>query len=265
MRGRVSTAIREFVATRNYRPTGRRTRLLDVLDRHRPDVVCLQEIRTTAQPSLLEWLSRSGYHVVLHGQKAYNGVAILSRASPSQIEIGMESGAREREARFAAVRVGDLRVLSVYAPNGKEVGSPSWWAKLAWFERLRRWLTRNADPQRALLLCGDLNVALEDRDVCDPEAWRQSVLFHADARRALASLMDWGLVDTFRMHNQDGGHFTWWSHRKCAFRYNRGLRIDFVLATRSVAQRCRSAEIDRGERGARRSSDHAPVFVDIDD
>jgi exodeoxyribonuclease-3 len=141
------------------------------------------------------------------------------------------------------------------------VGSDKFTYKLVWFNRLRRYLDRHGDPNGLLALCGDFNVAPEPRDVCDPQAWEATVLFHPQARAALQKLCAWGLVDTLRLHHSEGGLYSWWDYRQLAFPKNQGLRIDHILVTHPLAKRCTSARIDREARKGRGASDHAPVMA----
>jgi exodeoxyribonuclease-3 len=158
-------------------------------------------------------------------------------------------------------RVGGLRILCAYVPNGSEVGSEKFAYKLAWLDRLRSYLGAHASPEESLLLCGDLNVAPEDRDVAHPEAWNDTVLCHPDARAALRRVVDWGLVDTFRLHHAEGGFYSWWDYRQLGFPKNDGLRIDHILATVPLAKRCIGSSIDREARKGKQPSDHAPVIA----
>jgi exodeoxyribonuclease-3 len=236
-------------------------RLLGLLKRHRPDVVCLQEIKTVEASFPTDALREAGYHATVFGQKTYNGVAILSREPAESVVRGMEDNEDDPQARLVAATVGGVRVLSAYVPNGQEVGSPAFTYKLRWLERLRTYLKRFADPAQPLALCGDFNIAPDDRDVHDPAAWEGQVLCHPDERAALSRLLSWGLVDAFRLHHAEGGHYSWWDYRALAFPKNLGLRIDLVLVTEPLARRSRFAEIDRAERKGPKASDHAPVVV----
>ena len=241
----------------------REERLLKWLTTRQPDVVCLQELKVTddAFPRLA--LEALGYRCAVHGQKTYNGVAILSRSEPREIERGFGDGGDDSQARLVAARLDDVTVVSVYVPNGAEVGSDKWAYKLEWLKRLRAWLERRFSPGDRVALCGDFNVAPEARDVCDPAAWEPSVLFHPAARAALESVRAWGLADAFRLHHDAPGFYTWWDYRMLAFPRNQGLRIDHVLLSAPLAASCRSALIDRNERKGKQPSDHAPVIVEL--
>ncbi len=239
-------------------------RVLAWLEKAAPDIVCLQELKTTETDFPYEPLEAAGYRAAVFGQKTYNGVAILSREAPDDVILGLDDNVDDPQARLITARFGETHVLSAYAPNGKIVGSPQWEYKLAWFRRLRAFLERRFSPDDAVLLCGDLNVAPEDRDVAFPDRWRDSVLFHPDARRALAEVTAWGLVDTIRLHHEGPGPFTWWDYRNLAFPKGNGLRIDHILATRPMADRCTDAFVDRDERKGQKPSDHAPVLAVFD-
>ena len=238
-------------------------RLTAWLARHSPDVLCLQELKASDEAFPFEAVERSGYHAAVSGQKTYNGVAILARAAPSEIVRGFGDDVEDAQARLIAATVQGVRVLSVYVPNGAEVGSDKWAYKLAWLRRLRRFLERDCHADRPLALCGDLNIAPEARDVHDPEHWEGSVLFHVDLRAAFADLCAWGLADSLRLHHQEGGLYSWWDYRMLAFPKNAGLRIDHVLVTRPLAAVSTAVVIDRNERKGKQPSDHAPVLADF--
>jgi len=242
----------------------REERLLRWLGAHQPDVVCLQELKVTDDAFPLLPLQAIGYQAAVHGQKTYNGVAVLSRVEPVAVERGFGDGGDDTQSRLVAARVGRVHVVSAYVPNGHEVGSDKWAYKVAWLERLRAWLDRRFAKSDLVALCGDFNVAPEARDVHDPARWEASVLFHPEARAALENVRAWGLVDAFRLHNQAPGFYTWWDYRMLAFPRKEGLRIDHVLLSEPLAAKCSSAFIDRDERKGKQPSDHAPVVVELD-
>jgi exodeoxyribonuclease-3 len=242
----------------------REGRLLRWLETHQPDALCLQELKVAEDAFPLLPVRALGYHAAIHGQKTYNGVAVLSRGEPAEVERGFGDGKDDSQARLVSARVGTDQVVSVYVPNGQEVGSEKWAYKLDWLERLRAWLERRFARTDLVAVCGDFNVAPEARDVHDPAAWEPSVLFHPEARAALERLRSWGLVDAFRLHHQAAGLYSWWDYRMLAFPKNQGLRIDHVLLSEPLAARCSSALIDREERKGRQPSDHAPVVVSLD-
>ncbi len=236
-------------------------RLLGWLAREAPDVLCLQETKATDADFPYEPLQAAGYTAAVYGQRTYNGVAVLTRRPPESVRRGFDDGGPEEEARLIAVRTGGVHVLSAYAPNGKMVGSESYAAKLAWFDRLGAHLRAHYRPTDALVLCGDLNVAPDERDVERPEFWRGTVLFHPSAREALGRVTAWGLVDLVRLHHEGQGPYSWWDYRALSFAKNDGLRIDHALGTAAAAARCTEAYVDREARKGEKPSDHAPVVV----
>jgi len=228
-----------------------------------PDVICLQETKVEDQAFPASELESLGYYVTAHGQKTYNGVAILARQPLVDIVRGFDDGVADAQARFLVARVGEIRVGSLYVPNGQSVGSDKFAYKLAWLQRWRAWLAAHADAGAPLVLCGDINIAPEDRDVYDPEAWHNQVMCHPDERAALGDVCRWGLVDVFRRLNPDSNQYSWWDYRQLSFPKNRGLRIDHILCTETMATRCRSVAIDREARKGEAPSDHAPVVAEF--
>jgi exodeoxyribonuclease III len=239
-------------------------RVLAWLGRTAYDVVCLQELKVTAEQFPCAELEAAGWHCAVYGQRSYNGVAILSRTPLADVQTGLRDAEADEEARLLAATIGDVRVVSVYAPNGQIVGSSKWEHKLAWLGRLRGWLERTESPDRPLILAGDFNVAPEDRDVARPDEWRESVLCHPEARAALRSIVDWGLVDALRIHHTGDGPYTWWDYRMLGFPKGNGLRIDHVLTTHFLADRCVETYVVRDERKGKLPSDHAPVVAAFD-
>jgi exodeoxyribonuclease-3 len=236
-------------------------RLIAWLGREQPDVVCLQELKVTDVDFPFDQVRAAGYDAAVHGQKTYNGVAVLSRTSITEVVSGMGDGADDPEARLISARTAGVRVVSAYVPNGQIVGSEKWAYKLDWLRRLRAYLDRTADPAAPLVLCGDFNVAPEDRDVARPDEWRGTVLCHQDGRAALGAIVAWGLVDAIRLHHAGEGPFSWWDYRMLGFPKNNGLRIDHIFLTRPLAERCTEAYVVRDERKGKLPSDHAPVVA----
>ena len=241
----------------------RRERLLRWLETQRPDVLCLQELKATEAQFPFEAVRAAGYDGPVLGQKAYNGVAILARGGVALEDVreGLDDGADDPSARLLSARAGDTRIITVYVPNGQVVGSDKYAFKLEWFRRLRLYLERHHRTSEPLILCGDFNVAPEPRDVERPKEWERSVLFHVDVRAALRELMTWGLTDTFRLHHEEGGFYTWWDYRMLSFPKNDGLRLDLILATTPLAGRCTETAIHRDERKGKLASDHVPVLA----
>ena len=252
-----------LIATWNVNSIRARERLVVAwLARVGPDVLCMQETKVVDDEFPSEELQRLGYAVASAGQRSYNGVAIAARVPLADIAIGLHDDAADAPRRLISARVGDLTVLSAYVPNGKSVDSPSFVEKLSWLERLKQTLELRHRAEN-VVLCGDFNVAPEARDVFDPERMRGQLHFHPDEHRALGTLLGFGLLDAYRLHEQAGGHYSWWDYRGAALRRNQGLRIDLVLISSALSERCASARIDADARRCEQPSDHAPVLVEI--
>jgi len=240
-------------------------RLLALLERDKPDVLCLQELKSREEDFPYSPLGDAGYHAAVFGQKTYNGVAILAREEPRSVQCGFRDEDSDPQARMIEVRVGGVRVLCLYVPNGAEVASEKFSYKLEWLRRLRRYLDQSCHPSEPLLLCGDFNIAPDDRDVPDPAKWNDTVLCVPEVRACWSEILGWGLVDLFRLHHDEAGLYTWWDYRRLGFPRNEGLRIDHILGTHSLARRCVSASIDRNERKGQKPSDHATLQVVLED
>jgi len=239
-------------------------RLLRWLEQQQPDVLCVQELKAVDEAFPYEALLEAGYHSAVYGQKTYNGVAILSRTEPADVERGMSDDVDDPQARLVSAEIDGIRILSAYVPNGAAVGSEKYAYKLEWMRRLRDHLDRRFTPSGPIILCGDFNVARDDRDVARPDEWADTVLCHQDVREALARIREWGFIDVFRRHHPEGGIYSWWDYRMLAFPKNNGLRIDHIFATEPMARRCAAAEVDRDERKGPKPSDHAPVVAVLD-
>jgi exodeoxyribonuclease-3 len=243
----------------------RHEKLLGWLESARPDVVCLQELKVEDDKFPRAEYEAQGWHVATHGQRTYNGVAILSKKPLEDVQVGLQDGEDDLQARLIAATIAGVRVMSLYAPNGESLGSEKYQYKLRWFGRLKRHLESRYSKTQPMALLGDFNVAPEPRDVHDPHRWEPTVLYHGDARAALSQLNQFGLVDAFRLKRDEPGLFTWWDYRAGAFHKNQGLRIDHVLVTEPLAPRVREARIDREARKNPTPSDHAPVLVELAD
>lgn len=244
----------------------RRERVVAWIGRHRPDALCLQELKTTDEAYPRDAVREAGCESAVFGQKAYNGVALISPHPISNVVRGFAPNAVEAEARLIRATIRGVTVFSAYFPNGRSVDAPSYAGKLEWMGRLLALLESRFDPRDPLVLAGDFNVAPDDFDAQDPERWAGSVLCHADARQALERIREWGFVDVVRKHNPGGGLYSWWDYRRLAFPRNDGLRIDHVFATKSLAEASASAWVDRDQRkGAKtdKPSDHAPVVAEF--
>ena len=206
-------------------------------------------------------LQAVGYHSVYHGEKSYNGVAILSKNESRDMRPSLCDEVVDPQARVIAATVSNIEVFSVYAPNGRAVGSPAYDYKINWYGRLRACLSKEESAD--LIVCGDFNVAPEDVDVHDPELWRGAIMCSNGERTAFRQLCEGSLKDTLRLHHKEGGLFSWWDYRMLSFPKNRGLRIDMILASEALARKCTAAGIDRDARKGKEPSDHAPVWAEF--
>jgi exodeoxyribonuclease-3 len=227
------------------------------------DVVGLQELKLPDEDFPAADVEALGLHAAWYGQRTYNGVALLA-SSPLQDVVRGIPGFDDPQRRVIAATVGGVRVVNVYVPNGQAVGSDKYAYKLDWLARLRGYVAAELERHRRLVIVGDYNIAPEDRDVHDPAKWEGSVHVSPAEREALARLLEAGLVDTFRLFEQPPGTYSWWDYRMGAFRRNHGLRIDLVLASRPLAERCIGCHVDRQPRTWERPSDHAPVVATFD-
>jgi exodeoxyribonuclease-3 len=227
------------------------------------DAIALQELKLADEHFPRAEIEAMGLHALCYGQKTYNGVAILSRTQALDCAFGIPEDA-DPQRRVVAAGVGPIRLVNVYVPNGQAVGSEKYTYKLAWLERLRAYLAALLASNEYLLVVGDFNIAPEDRDVHDPAEWEGSVHVSAPEREALGRITALGLSDLFRRFDQPKNAWSWWDYRMNAFRRDRGLRIDLMLASPALAERCTACTIDRAPRTWERPSDHAPVTAAFD-
>jgi len=237
--------------------------VLDWLAAEKPDVFALQETKTVDENFPIEQIEAAGYRAAFAGQKTYNGVATLSLAPGEEIATDLP-GLDDPQRRILASTIDGVRVLNVYVPNGQEVGSDKYAYKLDWLEKLRGYLAAELSRHPRLVVLGDFNIAPEDRDVHDPEAWRGKVLCSDPERAALGALLELGLSDLFRLFDQEERLFSWWDYRMLGFRRNHGLRIDLILGSKALAEACTSCRIDKEPRKLERPSDHTPVVAEFD-
>ena len=236
--------------------------LLDWLAAAKPDVLCLQELKTEEPKFPRAELASAGYQAVVLGQKTYNGVAILSPAALADRSEGIP-GFADEQRRVVAATIGDTRVICVYCPNGQAVGSEKYDYKLRWFAALKEYLAAELQRHPKLAVAGDFNVAPEDRDVHDPKAWEGQVHVSEAERSAWRALLGLGLTDTFRLFEQPEKIYSWWDYRMLGFRRNAGLRIDQILVSAALAKSCASCSVDKAPRKLERPSDHAPVVAEF--
>lgn len=242
----------------------RENRILNWLEREQPDVLCLQELKCTEEQFPFDGFDALGYDVALRGQRTYNGVAIVSRLGLEAVETGLP-WPNDDAARGIAAEVAGVRVVNVYVPNGGALESESYAYKLAWLDHLRDWLSSALAATADLVICGDFNIAPDDRDVSDPPAWAGSVLTTAPERERFRSLLGLGLYDALREKHAEPGHYTWWDFKTSMFERGEGLRIDLHLVTPSLVAHCEDVLVDATERAGDRPSDHAPVTLVLRD
>ena len=237
--------------------------LQEWLQRELPDLLLLQETKVQDPDFPREPFEGLGYHTLCRGQKSYNGVAILSRHAPREVQRDLHAGG-DQEARFLQARIQELRVIDVYVPQGYAVGSEKFTHKLHWLEALLVHLETQCRPEEEILLAGDFNVAMEDKDVYDAEGLRGQVCFHPEEQVRMQRILTWGFTDLLRKHHAEGPRFTFWDYRiPNALKRGMGWRIDYLLATRPLAERSRSVWIDTAARMLSRPSDHTFLVAEF--
>ena len=247
------------------------------LERAKPDVLLMQETKLTDADAPVDTFKQAGYELLHHGEGRWNGVAIASRCGMGGVITNFGEPLRRAqtsevgddeplaEARMVAAECGGMRIICVYAPNGRLVGSPFYEAKLMWYERLARWISKTVSPDTAAVIGGDFNVAPADIDVWDARACHGGTHVSERERQAFARLSSAGFIDAYRLHHREPGRYTWWDYRAGNFYKNFGMRIDHLLVTTSLQRRVVWAEIDREARkGKPIPSDHAPLVIDLD-
>ena len=234
--------------------------VLDWLAEHHPDALCLQELKMEDRSFPEAELAAAGYRAAFVGQKTYNGVAILSLQEPGRVVRNIP-GFEDPQKRLVAATIGDLRLVCGYFPNGQAVGSDKFAYKLDWLAALTDWLATELAEHPKLVLCGDFNIAPEDRDA-HPD-WKDEIHVSEPEREAFRRLVALGLTDAFRLFEQPERAFSWWDYRMMAFRRNFGLRIDHLLVSQALLPACRACHVDKAPRKLERPSDHAPVVLEL--
>ena len=242
--------------------------LPDWLDEAQPDVVVLQEIKSVDEAFPREMLEERGYNVETHGQKSFNGVAILSKLPLEDVTRGLPGDDADDQARWIeATVVGDdmaLRVCGLYLPNGNPAPGPKYDYKLAWMARLQARAEALLAEETPFLMAGDYNIIPQAEDAATPDSWREDALFRPESRAAWRRLVNLGLTDAFRARTQGPGHYSFWDYQAGAWNRNNGIRIDHFLLSPTVADRLRDCQIDRDVRGRDKPSDHVPIWVELD-
>ncbi len=252
------------VATYNVNSLRRRLPLvLEWLQQHRPDVMCLQETKVQDSEFPIEALQSAGYHSSFRGMKSYNGVATLTLEKPERVIHGLHDDADNEDVRILQTVVKGIPIVNTYVPQGNSITSDKYVFKLMWFKHLQQYFRTHLDPQKPAIWLGDLNVAPEPIDVYHPDRRVNDVDFHIDARNAYKETVNWGFVDVFRRLHPDRVQYTYWDYYRKAFEHNWGWRIDHILATAPLAGRCRTVDVDLAPRKAAGASDHTVVWAEF--
>jgi exodeoxyribonuclease-3 len=245
---------------------GRLPRLLEWLQETRPDVACLQELKAPQERFPLAELEKAGYGAIWHGQKSWNGVAILARGvTPIEMRKGLDGDPEDVQSRYIEAAVDGLIVGCLYLPNGNPAPGPKFDFKLAWFKRFADHAAGLLQTGHPVILAGDYNVMPTDLDVYKPERWRDDALFRPEVRAAYKALVDQGWTDALRTLHPGERIYTFWDYFRNAFGRNAGLRIDHLLLSPALAERLVAADVDRAYRGREKASDHAPTWVELSD
>jgi exodeoxyribonuclease III len=237
--------------------------VLQWLETENPDVLALQETKSIDENFPAEAIKEAGYHVSYIGQKTYNGVATICKA-PIETVATCLPDYEDEQRRVLAINTANITVLNLYVPNGSEVGSDKYRYKLEWFSKLHPFVTQLQTNNERLIILGDFNIAPEDQDVHDPDAWEGNVLVSKPERDEFNKLLTHGLSDCFRLFDQEEKSYSWWDYRAAAFRRDRGLRIDHILASDILTRSCRTCYIDKSPRKLERPSDHTPVVAEFE-
>lgn len=237
--------------------------LLGWLEKTEIDVVCLQETKCVDESFPFAEINAAGYETAFFGQKSYNGVAILSKHEIEDVQKGFHDDDDEQPKRLIAATINGIRIVNTYIPNGTELWTDKFTFKLDWLQRLRRFFDETCDLNGDVLLCGDFNVAPEEIDVWSVPVWEGKLHFSKPERAAIHHVKQWGFVDVFRKLNPDLKEFSWWNYREGAWQRNRGLRIDHIWTSPSLAEKCTACWIDKEPRALEKPSDHAPVVAEF--
>ncbi|MEC9375747.1 MAG: exodeoxyribonuclease III [Pseudomonadota bacterium] len=239
----------------------RQNQVLDWLEKEKPDVLGLQEIKVPNEKFPIDAFKEVGYRCEINGQKTYNGVALISREKATETQSNIPNF-EDAQKRLLAATIKNRRIINVYVPNGQSVDSDKYHYKLNWLDALTRWLKEELVRYERLIVMGDFNITPDDNDVHDPEAWKNKILCSSPERDAFNEIVNLGLKDSFRLFAQPEESFSWWDYRAAGFRRNLGMRIDLLLVSNSVAKDCKSSNIDKEPRSLERPSDHAPVWIE---
>jgi exodeoxyribonuclease-3 len=237
--------------------------VLDWLNNNRPDVLCLQETKVQDADFPAEPFDEAGYNYAFAGQKSYNGVAILAKSRIADMQAGFDDEPKD-QPRLIKAEVDGVIIVNTYVPQGYLPESDKFQYKLEWFRRLRKFFENNSKPADPVLWVGDLNIAPEPIDVYDPEGLLGHVCYHPDVHRELKMVLEWGFTDVFRLHCKEPGQYTFWDYRPInAVKRNLGWRLDHIMATKPLAEKCTNCFIDKAPRLLSRPSDHTPIVAEF--
>ena len=239
--------------------------VLDWLAAHKPDTLMLQELKCMDEKFPLQEIEAAGYNVAVHGQKSWNGVAILSPHAIEDVMKGLPGDDSDEQSRYLEATINGVRVASIYLPNGNPVDTEKYPYKLAWFDRLIAQAQKLLTTEQPVVLAGDYNIIPEDRDCYDPAAWAEDALFRLESRQKFRSLLNLGFTDAFRAVNDDDHQYTFWDYQAGAWPKDHGIRIDHLLLSPQAADRLKTCAIDRAPRAAEKASDHTPIFAVLGD
>jgi len=254
------------IATYNVNSIRRRLpSVLEWLAQHQPDVMCLQETKTSDQDFPVEAVRQAGYCVTFRGGKGYNGVATLTRREPERVMHGLHEGPDNEDVRILQTVVNGIPIINTYVPQGNRITSEKYQFKLEWFKRIRTYFEKYLDPRKPAIWAGDVNVAPEPIDVYHPDRRVNDVDFHIDARNAYKQALAWGFIDVFRQIHPNRIQYTYWDYFRNALENNWGWRIDHILATPPLAAFCVDSDVDMAPRRAPGSSDHTVVWAQFNE
>lgn len=260
MTGKIKIATYNVNSIRSRLPV-----VLNWLDKNSPDILCMQETKVEDKNFPADDFTQAGYIPIFHGQKAYSGVAIVSKEKPKKIKIGLGGIDEPDQARLISANIAGIYIINAYVPQGREMESEYFEYKTEWLFRFREYLNRNFTPKQKLLWCGDLNIAPENIDVYDPKGLKGHVDFNDIMTQIFHDFIDWGFIDIFRKHKPEGGHFTYFDFRaKGTVERNVGWRVDHILATKSLAKKSIDSYIDMKPRRGEKPSDHTPLVADFE-
>jgi exodeoxyribonuclease-3 len=232
------------------------------LKENEPDILCVQETKVQDHEFPVDAFDEINYQYSFKGQKSYNGVAVFSKNDIKNISFGFEDEPKD-ESRLIKANIRDINIVNTYIPQGYSTESDKFKYKLNWFKRLQKYFDKNFKPNDPVIWVGDFNIAPEAIDVYDPESVLGHVCYHPDVHKVLTKVVQWGFTDTFRMNCDQPGQYSFWDYRMNAFRRNLGWRLDFIMATKPLVERCTNCSIDKEPRKAQRPSDHTPVIAEF--